>query len=1062
MALNHDEQGFLAGSRLGQDEVSEYLESIRDELRAIRHDLESNSRGSAPKGPGDLLARDHVTLSPIAPVKKTPQEQREAREHAPTLSPIAPGAKPPERDELTVRVEVDSAKEGDKLTPATPTLATATPDAATGTRTTQAAITPQDRREAVGRTSSVIPIVPGANSPKEQREAREHAPTLSPIAPGAKPPERDSQGRFIGGDVATPSAYGDGDGDKVSMAVDGMGHRLSSAVQEIGAGSEESDPTVKAFNEVAQPLSRGFGKIMGDGSDRKQERWYRRFWTMMRGSRSEDRAADKRQQRILKSIERKPTGGGGGSMLWRGIMLLLAPLAGMLSLLGGLPIALAGAVIAGLKGLLTALGLGKLARRMTIPGSGRSTSQRGGGQAGRAAARAGTAGSTAARSTGQGGSQARGSGDARPSRGGRIAGALKAGGRRIPGIGALLGLGFMASDVAASERSDATREEKNVTTGRAVGGGLGGIGGMAGGAAAGAALGSVVPVIGTAVGGIVGAIAGGYFGGEAGEVLGEKAGQWLNTMKDSSLFQGMADSWHYASDFTSILWDGVSSTVSEKWDSVTTKWESASTWTSEKWDGVTTKWGEVTDRIGDGWNSVTDSIASRWESVTGTMQDHWSSAVDIAAKGWNAFSDAMGGVNDWIKETTGIDIAGSASEGAQWVSDTAVSSAQWTADRAGQAREWVTERTSTAAARASEAASDAAERASSTAASIWDDIKRGASNSAEWVSDTAPVRAVRNAASGASARGQRRQDAAAAEPALMAAMAEAGITNPNEQAAFMGQMHHESAGFTQLEESFNYSSSSRIMDVSRNARNQGQEAVEAAMAQGPEAVAELMYGGRMGNTEPGDGHRYRGRGFTQLTGRDNYTAASEALGIDLVNNPDMAADPEVAAKVATWYWQNRGGLSEAAQRGDTREVTRLINGGHNGLEDREAQTSRYLAAAQAGEFMPAPVSEPDINNVATRQSTPETIATVNTGHLGAMDLAARAPALGVVSPQTTSIPPLRVPPVTEAPTVSVPLSQGGKSENQRADSGQRHEDVSRDVSDRRIAHIVTGAYSGMS
>ena len=955
MALNHDDQGFLAGSRLSRDEASEYLESIRDELRAIRQDISTDSRGAAPKNPGSVPARDYGALSPVTP-----------------------GAKPPEHDELTVRVEVDPAKESGKPTPADPISATATPDAATGSR----------------------------------------AP-LKAITPVAQPSQRDSQGRFIGGDVATPSAYGDGGGSKVSMAVDGMGHRLSSAVQEIGAGSEESDPAVKAFNEVAQPLSRGFGKIMGDGSDRKQERWYRRFWTMMRGSRSEDRAADKRQQRILKNIERKPTGGGGGSMLWRGIMLLLAPLAGMLSLLGGLPIALAGAVIAGLKGLLTALGMGKIARRMTIPGSGRSTSQRGGGQAGRAAARAGTAGSTAARSTGQGGSQARGGGDATPSRGGRIAGALKAGGRRIPGIGALLGLGFMASDVAASERSDATREEKNVTTGRAVGGGVGGIGGMAGGAAAGAALGSVVPVIGTAVGGIVGAIAGGYFGGEAGEVLGEKAGQWLNTMKDSSLFQGMADSWHYASDISSSLWESATDTVSTNWKSVTDRWDSVST------------------AVSDGWGKATDAISDRWEAVTGEMKDRWGDAVDLAAKGWDALKDVMGGVNDWIAEKTGIDVGGSLNR----LSDAAV-------EGAASVSSYVTS--------GFESATTTVREVSESA---WGSVTGGAEALGSWVSNTPVGTVVGDAIGKANSNLTGRRNSRAAEPALTAAMAEAGITDPNEQAAFMGQMHHESAGFTQLEESFNYSSADRIMDVSRTARNQGPE---AAMAQGPEAVAELMYGGRMGNTEPGDGHRYRGRGFTQLTGRDNYTAASESLGIDLVNNPDMATDPEVAAKVATWYWQNRGGLSEAAQRGDTSEVTRLINGGQNGLEDREAQTSRYLAAAKAGEFTPATVSEPDINNVATRQSTPGTIATVNTGHLGAMGLAARAPALGAASPQPVSIPPLRVPPVTEAPTVSVPLSQGGKQENQRADSGQRHEDVSRDVSDRRIAHIVTGAYSGMS
>ncbi|MCO7218175.1 hypothetical protein, partial [Halomonas sp. OfavH-34-E] len=196
-------------------------------------------------------------------------------------------------------------------------------------------------------------------------EVRELRRDLSDSSPGAGS-GRGPDGRFVAGS-GDPSA-GDDESGLLSRSIDGLGDRLTGVVQEMGAGTEEADPAVKAFNEVAQPLQRGFSAIVGDGDSRRQERWYRRFWSMMRGSRREDRAADKRQQRILKNIERKPAGDDNGSLLWRGLMLLLAPITGMVSLLIGLPGALAGAVVAGLKTLLTALGMGRIARRMPTPG----------------------------------------------------------------------------------------------------------------------------------------------------------------------------------------------------------------------------------------------------------------------------------------------------------------------------------------------------------------------------------------------------------------------------------------------------------------------------------------------------------------------------------------------------------------------------------------------------------------------------------------------------------------------------------------------------------------------
>jgi putative chitinase len=95
------------------------------------------------------------------------------------------------------------------------------------------------------------------------------------------------------------------------------------------------------------------------------------------------------------------------------------------------------------------------------------------------------------------------------------------------------------------------------------------------------------------------------------------------------------------------------------------------------------------------------------------------------------------------------------------------------------------------------------------------------------------------------------------------------------------------------------------------------------------------YNGRkdLGNTQPNDGPRFRGRGFIQITGRANYTIAAKALGLDLVNHPEIAADLTPGARIAGWYWKTRN-LNVPADAGDIKRVTKLINGGYNGLDDR--------------------------------------------------------------------------------------------------------------------------------
>ncbi|WP_395812024.1 LysM peptidoglycan-binding domain-containing protein [Archangium minus] len=146
-------------------------------------------------------------------------------------------------------------------------------------------------------------------------------------------------------------------------------------------------------------------------------------------------------------------------------------------------------------------------------------------------------------------------------------------------------------------------------------------------------------------------------------------------------------------------------------------------------------------------------------------------------------------------------------------------------------------------------------------------------------------------------------------PHLNRAMAEAGINTPKRQAAFLAQLAHESGEFRYMEE----------------------------------IASGAAYEGRrdLGNTQPGDGVRFKGRGPIQLTGRANYRAAGQALGIDLENNPKRAADPDVGFRTAAWFWNSRN-LNSYADAGNFREVTRRINGGYNGLASREAYYQRAL------------------------------------------------------------------------------------------------------------------------
>lgn len=178
-------------------------------------------------------------------------------------------------------------------------------------------------------------------------------------------------------------------------------------------------------------------------------------------------------------------------------------------------------------------------------------------------------------------------------------------------------------------------------------------------------------------------------------------------------------------------------------------------------------------------------------------------------------------------------------------------------------------------------------------------------------------------------------------------------------AAFLAQTAHESGGYTMLTENLNYRAATlaacwptrfAVLGPDKKPTKDAQgklipTAVANSIAGKPELIANLVYSSRMGNgpAESGEGWKYRGRGLKQLTGKDNYTRCGQALGLDLVSNPDLLLDPLPAARSAGWFWKTNN-LSAFADSGDIKGMTKKINGGFIGLEDRQRRYDKVLSA----------------------------------------------------------------------------------------------------------------------
>jgi len=157
-------------------------------------------------------------------------------------------------------------------------------------------------------------------------------------------------------------------------------------------------------------------------------------------------------------------------------------------------------------------------------------------------------------------------------------------------------------------------------------------------------------------------------------------------------------------------------------------------------------------------------------------------------------------------------------------------------------------------------------------------------------------------------------------------------------AHFLAQTAHESGGFRVIEENLNYSADglSKIFPKYFKDKDPNEYARQ------PEKIANVVYASRMGNgdTDSGDGYTFRGRGLIQLTGRSNYTSMANDMGVSVDDVVSFLGTPEGAVESAAWFW-NKNGLNKLADADDVTAVTKKINGGTIGLEDRQKHTAEF-------------------------------------------------------------------------------------------------------------------------
>ena len=250
-----------------------------------------------------------------------------------------------------------------------------------------------------------------------------------------------------------------------------------------------------------------------------------------------------------------------------------------------------------------------------------------------------------------------------------------------------------------------------------------------------------------------------------------------------------------------------------------------------------------------------------------------------------------------------------------------------------------------------------------------------------------------------------------AEQLIIREMLKQGFTDPREIAQMLAHTNVESGGYAQTTENMKYSSPERLVKLFREVKSlqQAKQLVDA----GEVAIANTVYGGgkgqSLGNTEPGDGYKYRGRGFVHITGKNNYAKVGQSLGIDLVNHPELASnDPNVMAAVAVDFFKNSKALRSISKTGDFGAASLGMNG-NGSLPEMPKRYSLYLdylkqlqeGKLKADETGAAGVNTPDESTPSTPPVTPAPMIGGNTPPMGAAPGGGSVNSTGYSTPMLT-------------------------------------------------------------
>jgi len=381
-------------------------------------------------------------------------------------------------------------------------------------------------------------------------------------------------------------------------------------------------------------MMRGYELLSGGNREKRKERWFRRIWQTLTGSRKEQGIFNKIAAKRLKAIEEKPVSEAGSGSGFFGTMLAL--LAALFAKIPGLkkllPVALAGAAGAAAAGAATGAG------KDHPPGK-------------------------------------------RP---GRMARML----RRVPILGALIGAGSLAADVYGSETDPTlTRAQKDRRAGRGVGGLAGSLGGMAGGAKLGAMAGAVGGPIGAAIGGVVGGALGLFLGDQAGQIIGDKVGLWVSYLRGADIPGKIAAAWNSAVDFVKSGWSEVKAVALGTWDWMKSGWDEMTGQIASGWESLKTSmksaFDGVLDALDKGWQATKNAaeatknfVVEKGNAANDFIKDK--TGIDVK-EGAVRLVDGASELALSAKES--IVKAGNAiADGAVWLKDAALSLGARTAD----------------------------------------------------------------------------------------------------------------------------------------------------------------------------------------------------------------------------------------------------------------------------------------------------------------------------------------------------------------------------------------------